>query len=126
LPATSVHEIRVVQYGGAPALTEDFDVESLRDAVAKRRIHWNLHALERMLEREISRAEVIEAMTEGEIIEVYAADRPYPSCLILRLGTQPLHVVAAVEPGAHICHVITAYRPGLDRFEPGFRQRRKR
>ena len=79
-----------------------------------------------MLEREISRAEVIEAMMAGEIIEVYAADRPYPSCLIMRLGTHPLHVVAAVDAKAHNCHVVTAYRPGLDRFEPGFRQRRKR
>lgn len=107
-------------------MTDAFDVAGMREAVAKRRIHWNLHALERMLEREISRAEVIDAMTEGETIEVYAADRPYPSCLILRLGTQPLHVVVAVDSEAHICHVITAYRPGLDRFEPGFRQRRKR
>ena len=78
------------------------------------------------MERGISQAEVIEAMMEGEIIEVYAADRPYPSCLIMRLGTQPLHVVAAVDADAHICNVITAYRPGLDRFEPDFRQRRKR
>jgi hypothetical protein len=67
-----------------------------------------------------------DAMREGEIIEVYGADRPYPSCLILRLGAQPLHVVAAIDAEAHICHVITAYRPDLDRFEPGFRERRKR
>ena len=40
-------------------------------------------------------------------------------CRILCLGTQPLHVVAAVDTEAHICHVITAYRPGLDRFEGG-------
>ena len=107
-------------------MMEGFDVDSLRDAVAKRRIHWNLHALERILERDISRVEVIEAMMEGEIIEVYAADRPYPSCQIMRLGTQPLHVVAAVDAEANLCHVITAYRPGLDRFEPDFRRRRKR
>ncbi|MBV9288331.1 MAG: DUF4258 domain-containing protein, partial [Hyphomicrobiales bacterium] len=73
-----------------------------------------------------SRAEVIETMTEGEIIEIYSADRPYPSCLMLRFGARPLHVVAAVDAQAHICHVITAYRPGLDRFEPGFRQGRRR
>ena len=30
-----------------------------------------------------------------------------------------MHVVAAVDTEAHICHVITAYRPGLDRFEGG-------
>lgn len=61
----------------------------------------------------------------GEVIEVYESDRPYPSCLILHIEAQPLHVVAAADPVARVCHVITAYRPDLDRFEPDYRTRRK-
>ena len=52
-------------------------------------------------------------------------DRPYPSCLILHLEPEPVHVVAAADPVARICHVITAYRPDLEHFEPDFRTRRK-
>ena len=85
-----------------------------------------MHALERMLERGISRAEVIEAMSAGEIIEVYVAGRPYPACLILRAGSQPLHVVAAVDPDTQICHVVTAYRPDPDRFELDLKTRRNK
>jgi hypothetical protein len=61
----------------------------------------------------------------GEVIEVYPTDRPYPSCLILHLEPEPVHVVAAADPAARICHVITAYRPDLEHFEPDFRTRRK-
>jgi hypothetical protein len=62
----------------------------------------------------------------GEVIEVYPTDRPYPSCLILYVEVEPVHVVAAADPAARICHVITAYRPDLEHFESDFRTRRKK
>ena len=40
--------------------------------------------------------------------------------------TEPVQVVVATNPAARICHVITVYRPDLERFEPGFRIGRKR
>jgi len=107
-------------------MSESFDHESLRKAAAEGRIHWRQHALERFLERGISRAAVKRAIMSGEVIEVYASDRPYPSCLILDTEREPIHVVAAIDPAAKICHVIAAYRPGQDRFEADFRTRRKK
>jgi hypothetical protein len=62
---------------------------------------------------------------DGEVIEVYPADRPYPSCLILNVETDPVHVVAAADPDARICHAITAYRPDLEHFEPDWKTRKK-
>jgi len=103
----------------------NFDIEILRVAAADGKIQWHLHALERLLERGISRAEILEAIITGEVIAVYKDNRPYPSCLILFEERDPLHVVAAADPNAGICHIITAYRPSLDYFEPGFRTRRK-
>jgi hypothetical protein len=61
----------------------------------------------------------------GEVIEAYPADRPYPSCLILLVEVEPVHVVAAADPVAEICHVITAYRPDLEHFEPDLKTRKK-
>jgi hypothetical protein len=106
-------------------MDSDFDIDLLRDATAQGRIQWHQHALERFLERGISRDEVIGALMNGEVIEMYPTDRPYPSGLILYAETEPVHVVAAADPAARICHVITAYRPDLDHFEPDFRTRRK-
>ncbi len=105
---------------------KDFGIEILREAAAQGRIHWHQHALERFLERGISRAEILSAIMKGEVIEVYPTDRPYPSCLILYVEAEPVHVVAAAEPAARIGHVITAYRPDLGNFEPDFRTRRKK
>lgn len=100
------------------------DIEALRSATAQRRIHWHQHALERFLERGISRAEVVSAIMNGEVIEVYPTDRPNPSCLILHVESDPVHVVAAADSAAHICHIITAYRPDLEHFEQDLRTRR--
>jgi hypothetical protein len=106
-------------------MAEEFDFGTLPAFAARGRIHWHMHALERCLERGISRAEVLRAILEGEIIEAYPAQRPYPGCLILLAGEEPLHVVAAADPAAGVCHVITAYRPGTEHFELDFRTRRR-
>jgi len=107
-------------------MVRDIDITILRGAAAQGRIHWHQHALERFVERGISRAEVVRAIMKGEVIEVYPTDRPYPSCLILYVEAEPVHVVAAADPVAGICHIITAYRPDLENFESGFRTRRKK
>lgn len=103
------------------------DLEVLRSATEQGHIHWHQHAFERFLERGIGRAEVVAAIMKGEVIEVYPTDRPYPSCLILYAGPDhPVHVVAAADATARICHVITAYRPDLEHFEQDLRTRRVR
>jgi len=38
-------------------MAKDLDIEILRGAAAQGRIHWHQHALERLLERGISRAD---------------------------------------------------------------------
>ena len=107
-------------------MDKDFDIEMLRGAAAQGRIKWHQSfELERFLERESLRAEVVGSPTNGEVIEIYLTDRPYPSCLMLDVETEPVHVVAAADPAARICHVITAYRSDIERFEPDFRTRRK-
>lgn len=62
---------------------------------------------------------------KGEVIEVYSSDRPYPSCLILNIDADPVHVVAAADSVGKVCHIITAYRPDLAYFESDFKTRRE-
>lgn len=85
---------------------------------------WRKHALERMLQRSIARDEVMQCALNGEIIETYADDYPYPSCLVLQIGTEPLHIVMAID--TDICYIITAYRPNENEFEEDFKTRKKR
>ena len=102
-------------------VSEGFDIGALRQAAAAGRIQWHQHALERFLERGISRAEVVGAIMNGEVIEAHTTYRPYPRCLILHFDALPLHVVAACDPASGVCHVVTAYRPDTEHFEADFR-----
>ena len=52
-------------------MTKEVDIDILRASAARGRIHWHQHALERFLERGISRAEIVSAIMNGEIIETY-------------------------------------------------------
>ena len=84
---------------------------------------WRKHALERMMERAITRDEVIHCAYNGEIIESYPDDYPYASCLVFELRTEPLHIVMALNNEE--CYIITAYRPNLNEFENDFKTRKK-
>jgi hypothetical protein len=80
-----------------------------------------------MMERGISRHEVLEALKNGEIIQAYPQDQPFPSVLVLdRSGQRPLHVVASFERSpTPTCYIITAYEPDLKYFQDDLKSRRR-
>lgn len=89
-----------------------------------RRLIFRVHAVRRMFERRITEHDVRAAMANGETIEDYPNDTPYPSRLMLAWsGPRPLHVVAADIPEANTTVIITVYEPDPDLWEPGFRRR---
>ena len=62
----------------------------------------------------------------AERIEVYTRGRPFPSALFMGYSNgRPYHVVAAFDEANAWVHVITAYAPSLNVFEPDYRTRRK-
>lgn len=85
------------------------------------------HAVQRMLQAEtvITRLQVREAISSGQIIEHYPEDVRGHSCLILGWteGGRPLHVVCAPKPD--YLALITIYEPGAEKWEPDFRTRRR-
>ena len=91
-----------------------------------RRIEFRLHAIRRMFEREISDEEVLKVIQEGEVIEEYPNDEPYPSMLILGfVNDRPIHVVLAVNEEESMGIVVTAYQPDTSLWRDNFRRRRK-
>ncbi len=91
-------------------------------------IIWSNHAAKRMMNRGISRAEVIQCIRTGEIIEQYPDWYAGPSCLVygITAGNAVLHVVVGmVYSEADTIHIVTVYRPSLEEFMPDLKTRRK-
>jgi hypothetical protein len=87
---------------------------------------FRVHAVQRMFQRQVSVEDVRHVLANGEELEAYVEDQPYPSRLVLGwCGTRPLHVVVAenIEGGETI--VITVYEPDAFRWDASFRRRRQ-
>lgn len=59
------------------------DIPGIKSAVENGCVEWQAHALARMLERGVSREIVKRVLLEGDVIEDYPDDKPYPSSLLL-------------------------------------------
>ncbi len=102
------------------------NIDKLKTAVENGYLEWQRHALERMMERGISRDIVKEVLLPGELIEDYPSDKPYPSALFLGWPQgEPFHVVTALDSESGFCFIITAYRPDLEHFESDYKIRRE-
>ncbi len=101
------------------------NIEIIRTMISEKKIKWSSHCLERMGERNISIADVKTCLENGEIIEDYPDDYPFPSCLIFgyNLEHQVIHVVVGSD--SQKIYIITAYIPSTKKFEDDLRTRRK-
>ena len=79
------------------------------------------HLLTRIRQRHIKLDDIKYAILNGEIIEQYPTDYPFPSCLINGEG---IHIVCSV--GKECLYVITAYRPSSEKWETGNKKRKER
>lgn len=97
----------------------------MKKYILENAIRWSAHCLERMQERDISRADVKKCVLEGEIIEDYPDDFPHPSCLIFgfTINDKIIHVVAGSD--VKYIYIITAYFPNTIKFENDLKTRRK-
>lgn len=82
------------------------------------------HAAERFRQRNIKAREIRQAVFNGEIIEQYPDDFPFPSCLILGKTTygQYIHIVMSDE--GSMSRIITAYYPDKDKWNNDFKTRK--
>jgi hypothetical protein len=88
-------------------------------------LQWSNHIMVRLLQRNITMDDVINALTHGEIIEQYPNDYPFPSCLVLgiNLAGNFLHVVCGI--GENLLWLVTAYFPNPDEWSDGFKVRKE-
>ncbi len=101
----------------------------IRTCFAENRVLYTYHARREMRTEEfgpVCEYEVFEEIQNGEIIEEYPDDRPYPSLLIFgrTLAGRAIHVVCACNNEEEQTIVITVYEPDPVRWID-FRRRRR-
>ena len=74
----------------------------------------------------ITDREVYEAVCNGEVIEEYPQDKPYPSVLIFGRTSsgRPLHIVCAYASEEKLAIVVTVYQPHPERWN-SYRRRKR-
>ena len=82
------------------------------------------HALLRFLERGIKLNDIIRSIGNGEIIEQYPDDYPFPSCLVLGLSVKNSHLHTVCGVGEDKLWIITAYYPTLDMWQNDYKTRK--
>ena len=83
------------------------------------------HAIRRMFERSVAKADIIALLGSGEMIEDYPDDKPFPSRLLLGfVEGRPLHVVAARDEATRTTHIVTVYEPNRMLWSSDYRNRR--
>lgn len=100
------------------------DIEWIRQLLEKP-FQMTQHAELRRRQRGISIPDIKQAIFNGEIIEDYPNDYPYPSCLVLGYTRQrePLHLVCGVGEGT--LFIITAYRPSPEKWKDDWKTRKE-
>lgn len=91
-------------------------LSEIREKIRQRQYEFSKHAVDQSFIRNISVAELEEAIAgRAEVIENYPKDKYGPSCLILGYtkGGRPLHVQCSY-PSRPLIKVITLYQPDSD------------
>ena len=103
------------------------DIQNIIEAIRHNRIRITDHADEEAQTDHISFEEIFFSVLQGEIIEEYPTDKPYPSCLIYgdSFSGEPIHSVWANNPETDWAVLVTVYRPDPQRWKD-WRTRRKR
>ncbi len=88
-------------------------IEKIRNSFVQRNIQWRKHALEHMLERDISRADVFNCVSKGQVVKTYTDTNPYPAFLLAGKDVkgQILHTVIGFDETNEKSFIITVYYP---------------
>jgi hypothetical protein len=99
-------------------------ISEIKTKIHENKIKWRINATQRLIQRNIKRKDVIHTLLNGEIIEEYPKDLPYPSCLILGHDTNynPQHVVCSVGQG--FLWIITVYKPDIKKWQKDLKTRK--
>lgn len=104
---------------------EKLDINIIKQLIKDEKIRWTNHIVVRLLQRNITQDDVLNTLLNGEIIEEYENDYPYPSCLVygISLNNKILHVVCGSNEEE--LWIITAYYPDNIEWENDLKTRKE-
>lgn len=93
-------------------------IDEIVDAIRNNRLRITDHADEEALADKLTFDEIFFSVFQGDIIEEYPRDKPYPSCLIYgdTFSGEPVHSVWAYNEEIQWAVLITVYRPDPNRW----------
>ena len=100
-------------------------IEDLRKICTDDTIIMTAHVIKRCKERNIESDSIINVIMHGEIIKQYEDDKPFPSCLLLGMAVNDRYLHVVVASDNINLHIIMAYYPNIDEWEPDFKTRRE-
>ncbi|RPJ54576.1 MAG: DUF4258 domain-containing protein [Dehalococcoidia bacterium] len=94
------------------------DIANIINAIQANRVNITQHARKEAKDDNLLLDEILYSTRNGEIIEDYPDDTPYPSCLVYgqNQDTYPVHSVWAYATDSQIAILITVYRPDPNRW----------
>jgi len=94
------------------------EIKKIVEAIRTKRIQITDHADEETQADKLKYEEIYYSVLNGEIIEDYPQDTPYPSCLIYgqTFAGEPVHSVWAYNQKSKWAVLITVYRPDPKRW----------
>ena len=101
-------------------------IEDIADAIRQRRLRITDHADEEAEKDQLSYDDIFVSVIQGEVIEDYPDDKPYPSCLIYgnTSSQEPVHSVWAYNQETRNAVLVTVYRPDKNRWLDWITRRR--
>jgi hypothetical protein len=94
------------------------NISDIVEAIRSGRVRITDHADEEAEADRLTFDEIYFSVPQGEVIEDYPTDKPYPSCLIYgrTFSGDPVHSVWAYNEQNHWAVLVTVYRPDPDRW----------
>ena len=104
---------------------EKLNIDIIKILINDNKIRWTNHVIVRLLQRNITQEDIEKALLNGEIIEEYENDYPYPSCLVcgINVNNKIIHVVCGYN-GEELW-IITAYYPDNKEWKDDFKTRKE-
>lgn len=94
------------------------NIENIINSIRNSRVRITDHADEKAVDDNLTNEEIYSSVVQGEVIEDYPNDKPYPSCLVLgrNVSGEPIHSVWAYNPENLWSVLVTVYRPDPRRW----------
>ena len=96
-------------------------IKAIREKINQNDFELSKHAVDQSIIRNISIAEIKEAIAQGAVIEDYPDDKYGASCLIagFTAANRPLHIQCSY-PTRPLIKIITIYQPSSQRWNNNF------